>query len=104
MSLHLGLHVKTMAGRLIKDSKEKKALNRGALICALIISAYGIYVFIKRGFSAYMFLQVKFAFIDTSEPIILFMADFLAVMVFCATVGYIISRLKRKTTVSRGQE
>ena len=46
---------------------------------------------------AYLFLRMSFAFFDYSEPRIFFLADYLAVMVFFAILGYGIHLLlKRK--------
>jgi hypothetical protein len=67
--------------------KEKKAIILGFLSA---ISIYGIYVFFKRQIPAYMFLRLPFAFFDYSESRFFFLADYLAVMVLFATLGFLL--------------
>ena len=82
-SLHAGTHLTAVFGRL----KKKKALF--AFVCAIaaVVSAYGVRAFIKRGFPGYMFGTAKFAFFDFEEPVLFFIADYLAVMVLFAFLG-----------------
>ena len=58
----------------------------------LIISACGIRAFIKRDMWSYMSLQSQFVFIDTKEPLLLFLADFTAVMIASAAAAYYLNR------------
>lgn len=83
MSLHLGLHLDLFL-------KKEKMRSRPGTIAAGLISAYGIYAFIKRGLPGYMFLKTRFAFFDFGEPIIFFMIDYLAIMALFAAAGYCI--------------
>lgn len=89
MSLHAGTHL----GAMLPKGKKKTAV----LGCLGIVSLYGVYAFIKRQIPAYLFLKLPFAFFDYSEPRLFFLADYLAVIVLFAMLGYgIILRLKRK--------
>ena len=47
----------------------------------------------KRQIPAYLFLKLPFAFFDYSEPRVLFLADYLAVMILFAMLGYGIMKL-----------
>lgn len=89
MSLHAGTHL----GAMLPKGK-KKAVVLG---CLGAVSLYGVYAFVKRQIPAYMLLKLPFAFFDYSEPRWFFLADYLAVIVLFAMLGYgILLLLKRK--------
>ncbi len=89
MSLHAGTHL----GAMLPKGKGKTV----AVGCLSVIALYGAYAFVKRQIPAYMFLKLSFAFFDYSEPRMFFLADYLAVMILFAMLGYgIILVLKRK--------
>jgi len=89
MSLHAGTHL----GAMLPKGKKKAAV----LGCLGAVSLYGVYAFIKRQIPAYLFLRLPFAFFDYSEPRLFFLADYLAVIVLFALVGYgLMNCLKRK--------
>jgi len=85
---HLGLHVRPFIGKL------KKRMNKGARLCFtvlfLLIAAYGVYAFIRRGIGDYLLMKVMFAFFDFSESRIVFLLDYMAVLVLVACLGYYI--------------
>ena len=79
MSLHAGTHLGAML------PKKKKAI----VPCFLSsVSLYGVYAFFKRQIPDYMFLRLPFVFFDYSEPHLFFFADYLAVMILFAVLGY----------------
>ena len=86
MSAHLGLHVKTMSSRM----GIKKHPNISLILRYIIgaVSVYGIYAFIKRKIGEYLILKTAFVFFDYNEPVILFLADYAAVMTLTAAVFY----------------
>ena len=86
MSLHLGLHLDAML------KKRPKWLSAAAIAAAL----YGIYAFIKRGLPGYMTLRTASVFFDHAEPRLFFFADYLAIMVLFATVGFAIGQLLKE--------
>ena len=89
MSLHAGTHLSAM----LPKGKGKTV----AIGCLSGIALYGIYAFIKRQIPAYLLLRLPFAFFDYSEPRWFFLADYLAVIVLFAMLGYgILLLLKRK--------
>ncbi len=95
LSVHAGTHL------LPLFSKVKKASLMWLLICiGAPISGYGVYAFINRGFPEYMSGSTMFAFFDTSEPLILFILDYLSVMVLFALLGaltaYLLGKLSKK--------
>jgi len=89
MSLHAGTHL----GAMLPKGRKKAAV----LGCLGVVSLYGVYAFLKRQIPAYLFLRLPFAFFDYSEPRLFFFADYLAVIVLFALVGYgLMNCLKRK--------
>ena len=85
MSLHAGTHLGSMP--------PKGEKRRTALVILSAISLYGVYAFFKRQIPDYMFLKMQFVFFDYSESRLLFLADYLAVMVCFAVLGYGITQL-----------
>lgn len=81
MSIHLGLHMDMMLPAAFRG----KAFGR---VAVLGVSLYGVYAFIRRELPAYMFRQMIFAFFDYGEPILLFLLDYLAIMILFAALGY----------------
>ena len=99
-SLHAGMH---MTGALRKWRKEPVSVKKivsGAAICG--IAGYGIFAFVKRGLYRYMFLREQFVFFDFEEPIILYLADFAAMIVLFMGLGCLLGtwlqNRRRKTT------
>lgn len=88
-SLHLGFHMKMVTAKL----KNKNVLLQIIMALALSVSAYGAYAFHKRRFTDYMFLKVQFAFFDFTESRMLFILDYLAVMVLFTVIGYCLMKV-----------
>ena len=94
MSIHIGTNMGLMTGMQKKSNLYNSKIGRlSFLLLPLLISVYGIYAFYNRLIWQYMFLKSHFVFFDYNEPLIIFMADYLAVMVLFATVGHYISIL-----------
>ena len=95
--IHGGMH---MTG-LLRKWKKLRGIRR-MIPAALVIgiSAYGIAVFIRRGWFRYMTLQEQFVFFDFDEPLIVFFADVIAMlvmmMVIGCLIGYGLQRLGRR--------
>lgn len=92
MSLHLGLHW----GMILKMATKKPASKNRSFVLTTVgalLAAYGLFVFIKRDFVTYMLLKSEFVFLDFNEPILLFFADYIALMGFWVFVAYYISKL-----------
>ena len=81
MSLHLGLHWSMIMGMAKRFVKELPAAGRWLLRgIATLVAGYGVYAFIRREIGYYMFLQNRYVFFDFEEPLIFFLADYVAVM------------------------
>jgi len=77
MGIHLGLHWNIKLGRTW--------IFRAA---GVLIAAYGVYAFVKRDIHTYMLLRSHFVFFDFSEPLVLFLLDYLAIMGMLVWAGY----------------
>ena len=54
----------------------------------LCISAYGVYAFIHRQLGEYMMLRTQYVFFDFREPMLFFIADYIAILLMSAFIGY----------------
>lgn len=97
MSFHAGTH-----GGLMLPKIRSKAVKYTISTLLLLVSAYGVYAFIKRGFTDYLFSKVIFVFFDFSEPFIFYYLDYLAVIVLFMTVGYLLIKIITKIGVKNG--
>ncbi|MDO4544540.1 MAG: DUF4405 domain-containing protein [Bacillota bacterium] len=106
MCLHLGMHggmmSKVVKKRPLSESSEGQVASVGAearisgkapFFAGLLIASYGIFVFFKRDFPTYMFLQSEFVFMDYSEPPALFYLDYLALVLLWAFAGHYSTKL-----------
>lgn len=96
MSFHTGLH----GGMLLKMVKRAfdvpsmpKYGSISVKIIVFCISAYGVYAFIHRQLGKYMLLKIQYVFFDFSEPMLLFMMDYIAILLMNAFAGYYFFRL-----------
>ena len=93
MSLHLGLHWSMMMGMAKQLVKEIPTAGKWVLRgIAALIAGYGVYAFIRREIGHYMFLQNQYVFFDFEEPLIFFLADYIAVMALFVWVSYYFSK------------
>ena len=97
MCLHAGTHLTSPLAILGQKNKKASVMLYVILGC---ISAYGGVAFVQRGFPGYMSGRIAFAFFDYGEPILLFLFDYLAIMVLIMMIGYLtvyaLSRLRTK--------
>ena len=97
MCLHAGTHLTSPLAILGQKSKKVSLILYVILGC---ISIYGCVAFVQRGFPGYMSGKTAFAFFDYGEPILLFLFDYLAIMVLFMMIGYLtvyaLSRLRTK--------
>lgn len=93
MSLHLGLHWSMMMGMTKKTVKKSNQIGTWMLRGAgVLIAAYGIYAFVKRDIGTYMLMQSHFVFFDYEEPLIFFLADYIAAMGLFVWVGHYLAK------------
>ncbi|MGM9559496.1 DUF4405 domain-containing protein [Anaerovibrio slackiae] len=92
MSLHLGLHWNMMMGMAKKTVKKPIPMSTWLLRgIGFLIAAYGAYAFLKRDIGIYMLMQSHFVFFDYKEPLIFFLADYIAVMGLFVLIATVVS-------------
>lgn len=100
MSLHLGMHWNMMMGMARKLVQRKSiARTRVLRMIAILIAGYGIYAFIRRGIGRYMLMLDHFVYFDFDEPILFFIADYVAVMGLFVFVGHYLITFSRKELI-----
>lgn len=85
MSVHAGNHIGA-------HTAKKKAVSVVFRIIAVVVSIYGVYAFVKRDISSYLFLKNQFVFFDFGQPKLWFFADFTSMICLFACVGAGISK------------
>ncbi len=93
MSLHLGMHwnmLLTMARKHLQPSSTRTWSLR---LIGWFWAVYGTFAFRHRGVSLYLLLRSHFVFYDYTEPVLIFLIDYLSVMVMFVLIGYLISML-----------
>ena len=85
-SFHLGLHIRMISAGM--KNHISKAVSTVVTVLFLMIAAYGVYAFIKRGIGDYLLMKVSFAFFDFAESRLGFLLDYAAVMVLVAEIAF----------------
>lgn len=98
MSLHLGAHWGVILAKFPKINKPTPAWTFRVISAA--ISVYGAIIFVRSNIASYMFLKADFAFFDFEKSAVLVFAEYIAMMILWAFVGYYITKVLRKTTTS----
>ncbi len=102
MSLHLGIHWGMMMGMARCIVKELPIGGRWMLRgIAALVAGYGVYAFIRREIGHYMFLQNQYVFFDFEEPLIFFLADYMAVMALFVWVSHYFSKGLKYNTLRK---
>lgn len=96
MSLHLGFHWSMMLAMARKHLQPSSMRIWSLRLIGWLWAVYGAFAFRRRGVSLYLLLRSHFVFYDYSEPVILFLIDYLSVMVMFVLIGYLISMLLKR--------
>lgn len=98
MALHLGLHWNMILGHigraagLVLPRPARTALG----IAGAAAAVYGLYAFLKNQLLSYLFLTPHFIYFDFERPVILFAAEYMAIMELFVFAGhYGMKALKR---------
>ena len=97
MSLHLGIHWNMLLTMARKKLRPNKVRTWTLLIIGYLFAAYGVVAFVRRDVGLYLLLKSHFVFFDYSEPLVLFLLDYLAVMGLFVVVGCFVNTLLRNT-------
>lgn len=84
MSLHLGLHLAPFANKL---KKHRQFLWAGRII-AVLLAAYGVYVFVDRAFYEELFYLTEFKFFDTEQSAVTYFFETIAMSILFAFIAY----------------
>lgn len=96
MSFHAGMHGNVMMGMIRKNTNPRqpsKIKMWNLRIIAVVLAICGIHAFVKNEIGSYLFLRTQFVFIDFSQPVVLALLDYLAIIAFFAVAGYYIPKL-----------
>lgn len=92
--LHLGLHWIMFFNMATKSMpKDKPVLIWSLRVVAILIAGYGVFAMISRQMPQYLFGITRFAFIDTTEPITKYLADYISIMGTFVFIGHYVSKL-----------
>lgn len=94
MAFHLGLHWNMILGMVRKAVKTvpPRPVHILLRLAAVFIAGYGIYAFGKNQILSYLFLTVHFVFFDFERPILLFFAEYLAIMGLFVFLAHYLSK------------
>lgn len=98
-SIHIGLYVKKITGMVwLNTKKNERRTYAKVLRCVVtvLIAAYGIYAFVNHEIYSSMLFISEFTFIDYSQPVYLFVLDYLAVMGLFIIIAHCSSGLVSK--------
>ena len=101
MSFHAGMHGNVMMGMIRKNTnlRQLSKIKIWSLrIIVVLLAICGVYAFVKKEIASYLFLRAQFVFIDFSQPVVLALLDYPAIIVLFAVVGYYISKLIKMQT------
>ena len=90
-SLHAGMHMTGMLRKWQKKPWSAEKIIPAAVLC--LVAGYGVFAFVKRGVYRYMFLMEQFVFFGFEEPIILYLADFAAMIVLFMLLGCLLGKV-----------
>ena len=93
MSLHLGFHWSMMLAMARKYLQPSPLWTWSLRLIGWLWAVYGAFAFRRRGVSLYLLLRSHFIFYDYTEPVLIFLIDYLSVMVMFVLIGYLISML-----------
>lgn len=96
MSLHLGLHWNMVLGLFKRKKKDiPHSLRIVCFVFGLAVALYGTWVFVKREFFTYLFLQSEFVFLDYEESKILYYIDYVSLMGLCIFISHYVGKTLR---------
>ena len=96
VSFHAGMHGNVMMGMIRKNTSPRqlsKIKIWSLRIIAVLLAICGIHAFVKNEIDSYLVLRTQFVFIDFSQPVVLALLDYLAIIALFAIIGYYISKL-----------
>lgn len=96
MSFHLGLHFNMILAMLKKKKQPSPIVKAAFKIIIILVFIYGIYAFFKRDIAGYLLLKNGFFILGDNEHLLLYLFDYMSVMMSLATLSHLVSKLLRK--------
>lgn len=85
-----------MIAMVKRVSRKPSAIRTWVLyIFAFIVAGYGVIAFLNRNIGNYMTLQTQFVFFDYEGLLLLFLIDYLVIMVLFVFVGHYLATMIR---------
>ena len=107
MSLHVGLHLGMIMGDGSQIAAKPASISRSGVIvlraAAVLVAAYGVYAFWKHDIGSYLLFINTFAFFDYERPLVLFFADYLAVMALFVFLAYYATKTDTERLVKKAR-
>lgn len=94
IAVHFSFHAAMFFSRISLFKKSPSA-KRIAQVAVVLVSLYGIYALILRGFFKYLFYTQKFFFFDLERGIPLFLLDYFSIFVLMASVTFTVLKTLR---------
>lgn len=102
MSLHLGIHWNMLLNMTRKNLRPNRVRTWALRIAGYLFAAYGVIAFVRRNVGRYLLLKSHLVFFDYSEPLVLFLLDYLAVMGLFVCIFHILMQIiKHASNLSR---
>ena len=99
MGMHLGLHIPVMMAQMKIEGKARTAA--AALFCCF--AGTGLFLFLRNGWTDYMFFRAAFAFLDYEKAGMLVFFENLLMLLFWAFIGDQTVALCRKTPLAKAK-
>ena len=105
-AVHLGLHWSRVTRVLSGNRRLPSSRVRSSLIHAavLVLSAIGLYAFVRQQLALYMFGRVLFVFFDFEQSALSFFFEYLCMMVLFGAAAYYPSVFLKKRRVKEAAE
>lgn len=105
MSLHLGIHWNMISGilRRVSAAKRPECCTIVFRIIAAFVVVYGVIGFFRQDILSYLLLKTHFVFIDFDRPLLLFFADYFAMMGLFVFFGFCGGKVAVRLSVRRSK-
>ena len=97
MGIHLGLHIPVMTAKMKIEDKTRTAVTA----FFSIIAGIGAFLFLRSGWTDYMFFRSAFAFLDYEKAGVLVLLENLLMLVFWAFTGDQMAEICRKASPAK---
>ena len=101
MSIHLGLHWGIVVSMDRKTLGGNVALVWVSRVCAAAVAGYGAFCFCRADIVSYLFLTVKFAFLDYEKSAFLILTEHMAMMGCWVFISYYAAKALGKSAASK---